>query len=166
MISKIIHTGFTFLPSIQYTKATSAAGINPGIIWSRISEPVIVKSPCLNVSATFAFTTVGISAPTTVNPRTATHSFKTFIFVSIEFTRLVPEAIPALNNGYPMPFKIYVTRIQRKIPVTLPFNAIFAAIAPNIVHGITTNTLSPNPESGPIRPVLIAITASSEFSFP
>ena len=42
--------------------------------------------------------------------------------------------------------------------------AIFAAIAPNIVQGITTNKLSPKPATGPIRPVLIDVTASSVFS--
>ena len=68
------------------------------------------------------------------------------------------------NNGILIIFKATLTAIHKIIPTGLPSIAIFAAIAPNIVHGITTNRLSPNPATGPISPVLIDVTASSVFS--
>ncbi len=44
-------------------------------------------------------------------------------------------------------------------------NAILAAIAPKIVQGITTNTLSPSPAKGPIKPVFNDVIASNAFDF-
>ena len=110
-----------------------------------------------------ARTTDGINAPTTIKPKIDVDSVNNFKLFSIVVINFVPEVYPALKSGILNIFNATLTAIQIKIPAGLPSKAMLAAIAPKIVHGITTNKLSPKPATGPIKPVLIDVTASSVF---